>query len=345
LSYRVRRSPVLNAHQQEIEFMRHPHQLALGLFAEDRPPPYPDDPSTIIVSVSGGLDSDYAALWARRRWPKHPLILWHAHLEAMDWPDTPAHLDMLAAALGNCHLIICQAVYALNGRTTPSGCNGTTLRRVQIVRDGADEYGAATDADPAAIRTLLDFARKARNGQPPTKKIRYCTDYFKIRLFNTWARANRHMLGERSVVLSGERWAESEQRSHILPWEWRAAITLQPSHREWPHGWRMLWARPGIDRALHEVAGAVIAAGIEPHIGYFDQGETLASLLGPHRNERARARLSCRYCIFSHIHHIQHALNARPAVMGPAVQAIQEYEQETGYSWQQRGPLGVACTT
>ena len=107
----------------------------------------------------------------------------------------------------------------------------------------------------------------------------------------------------------------------------------------------MLWVRPGIDRALYEVAGAVIAAGIEPHIGYFDQGETPASLRNPLRDERGRARLSCRCCIFSQAHHIQHALNARPAVMGPAVQAIQEYEQETGYSWQQRGPLGVACTT
>jgi hypothetical protein len=153
------------------------------------------------------------------------------------------------------------------------------------------------------------------------------------------------MLGEQSVLLSGERWAESEQRSHVLPWEWRDAITLQPGHRDWPNGWRMLWARPGIDHALHEVAGAVISASIEPHIGYFDQGETQASLLKPLRDERGRARLSCRCCIFSQAHHIQHALDARPIVMGPAVQAIQEYEQETGYSWQQRGPLGVACAT
>jgi len=341
----VRRSTVLDVNQQEITIMRHRHQLALRLFAEDRPPPYPDDPSTIIVSVSGGLDSDYAALWARRRWPTHPLILWHAHLEAMDWPDTPAHLDMLAAALGNCHLIICQAVYELNGRTTPSGCSGTTLRRMQLVRDGDMYSGSASDADPAAIRTLLEFARKARQGQPPTRTHRWCTSYFKTRLFDTWARANRGMLGEQSVLLSGERWAESEQRSHVLPWEWRDAITLQPDHREWPRGWHMRWARPGIDRALHEVAGAVIDAGIEPHIGYFDQGETLASSLDGHRNERARARLSCRCCIFSHTHHIQHALDARPSVMEPAVRAIQEYEQETGYSWQQRGALGVACAS
>ena len=62
---------------------------------------------------------------------------------------------MLATALGNCRPIICQAVYELNGTTTPSGCNGTTLRRVQIVRDGVNEYGTATDKDPAAIHTLL----------------------------------------------------------------------------------------------------------------------------------------------------------------------------------------------
>ena len=100
----------------------------------------------------------------------------------MDWPDTPVHLEMLAAVLGNCRLIICQAVYELNGTMTPSGCNGTTLRRVHLVRDGDLDTGPASDGDPAAILTLLDFARKARNGQPPTKKIRYCTDYLVMSL-------------------------------------------------------------------------------------------------------------------------------------------------------------------
>jgi hypothetical protein len=107
----------------------------------------------------------------------------------------------------------------------------------------------------------------------------------------------------------------------------------------------MLWARPGIALALHEVAGAVIAAGIEPHIGYFDQGETLASLLDADRDERGRARLSCRVCIFIQLDHLQHALGARSTVMGPAIQAIRDYEQDTGYSWQQRGRLELRCTT
>jgi hypothetical protein len=29
--------------------------------------------------------------------------------------------------------------------------------------------------------------------------------------------------------------------------------------------------------------------------------------------------------------------------MGPAVQAIHDYERDSGYTWQQRGPLAVAC--
>jgi hypothetical protein len=323
--------------------MRQRNQLVLGLFPEDDPPPYPAEPSAVIVSVSGGLDSDYAALWARHMWPNARIILWHAFLVLMDWDETLDHLRMLAATLGNCHLVICQAVYELNGTTTPTGCNGTSLRRCHIVQDGDQWYGPATDDDPAVILSLLDFARRARKGQAPTKKIRWCTDYFKIRLFNAWARQNRKMLGERAVLLSGERWAESQQRSHLPPWEWRNAIALQPGNKEWPNGWRMLWARPGIDKALHEVTNAVIRAGIEPHIGYFAQGETLASLLDPSRDEQARARLSCRVCIFSHRHHIQHAVDTRPDSILPVVLAIKRYERDTGFTWQQRGPLTVRC--
>ena len=323
--------------------MHRRNQLALPLFPEDGQPPYSDNPSAVVVSVSGGLDSDYAALWARRKWPNKQIILWHAYLVQMDWDETLDHLRMLATALGNCHLVVCQAVYELNGTLTPSGCHGTSLRRCHIVQDGDVWYGPAADDDSEAILTLLEFARRARNGQPPTKNIRYCTDYFKIRLFNVWARMNRQLLGERAVLLSGERWAESAQRSRLSAWEWRDTISLKPGHAEWQNGWRLLWARPGIERALHEVAGAVIGAGIEPHPGYFAQGETLASLLDPNRDERARARLSCRVCIFSQQHHIQHALDVQPAMMLPAVLAVKDYEASTGYSWQQRGPLAVAC--
>jgi hypothetical protein len=33
------------------------------------------NPTSIVGSVSDGLDSDACALWARQSWPDHPLIL------------------------------------------------------------------------------------------------------------------------------------------------------------------------------------------------------------------------------------------------------------------------------
>src|SRR5512134_2926678 len=82
------------------------------------PSGYLDDPTAIVISVSGGLDSSAAAIWARQRWPDRLLILWHAYLADMDWPQTDAQIGGLAAALGNCRRISVQAVYTLNGTVT-----------------------------------------------------------------------------------------------------------------------------------------------------------------------------------------------------------------------------------
>jgi hypothetical protein len=303
-------------------------------------PAYDDDPTSVVVSVSGGLDSDYAALWARRRWPHVPLILWHAHLALMDWHETREHLEQLAATLGSCRLVICQAVYALTGTRTPTGCNGTTLRRCHVVAEHGVWHGPARDDDPAVLANLVDFALRARNGQPPTAKIRYCTDYYKIRLFNTWARERRAELGPRAILLTGERWAESPQRARLPGRAWRDDLTLKPTAAH-PDGWRMLWGRPGIDLPAAAVAQAVYAAGITPHPGYMAQGETRASLCDSQRPERGRARLSCRICIFSAQRHIQHAVINHPAMMADAVDAIHTYERVSGYSWQQHGPIAI----
>lgn len=295
-----------------------------------RPPALPDDPTAIVVSVSGGLDSVACAIWARQRWPDRALILWHAHLAAMDWPHTDAHLTDLAARLGNCRLVSVQAVYALDGTITPSGANGTTLAGLHIVRDGATWYGPATpDAYPGAILTLLDFARLARNGQPPTSRIRWCTSYFKKAVCDRWLRANRAMLGAQPIVLTGERHAESAGRARLPESQWRFGTT----------GWDVLWYRPVITWSWCQVVQASIDAGIAPHPGYALQGETMAAMADPHRAERGRGRLSCICCIFSQPRHIATALAAAPDAVGPAVAAIQDYEQQTGYSWQQRGLL------
>jgi predicted PP-loop superfamily ATPase len=70
----------------------------------------PEDPSCIVVSVSGGVDSDASALWARQRWPDHPIILWHSLLAGMDWDETEEHLDLLCESLGNSKRVTVQGV-------------------------------------------------------------------------------------------------------------------------------------------------------------------------------------------------------------------------------------------
>jgi hypothetical protein len=300
-----------------------------------------DDPTAVVVSVSGGLDSDFAALWARQRWPNAQLVLWHAYLPLMDWHETLDHLRSLADVLGNCRLVVAQAVYALTGEQTPTGCNSTVLRRCHLVADGDAWFGPAADDDESAILTLLDFATKARHGQPPTTKHRWCTSYFKTQLFNTWARERRDELGARSLLLSGERWAESPGRATLPPWEWRAAITLQPNPKIEFAGWRMAWLRPGIDQPFHQVARTVLDAGVPPHPGYLAQGETPETLCDPLRDECGRARLSCRICIYGQRRHIQHAIDHHPAMMWDAVEAMHAYEASSGYHWMPSGPLAV----
>jgi hypothetical protein len=288
-------------------------------------------PTALVASVSGGLDSDYAALWLRRCYPDRPIILWHAHLPE-DWPQTAEHLLHLATRLGNCHLVRVQAVYERTGRPTPAGYEGTRLRRIHEV----DLVGPATDADPAAITSLLDFWTGPRKGMPPTNSMRYCTAYFKTALFDAWTVRHRLALGARPLLVSGERWAESSTRAKLPAWE--ARLPLRPG-RAWPQGWQMTWLRPGIALPFHAVAQAVVDAGITPHPAYALQGESLEMLLDPTRAERGRARVSCRICIFSQAGHMRTALERSPATMSTLVLDVQAREAATGRTWQQRGPL------
>ena len=291
------------------------------------------EPTSLIVSVSGGLDSDATAIAVRNRWPKAKIVLWHAYLAEMDWPQTDPHLDALATSLGNCERVTCQAVYALTGEKTPSGFNATTLRRIHRV----DESGPARDDDPDALLTLPDFTLRARNGMPPTSQNRYCTSYFKSRAFDRWATENRRELGDRPILFTGERWAESPKRSKLPAWEWRTRIELQPT-KNGP-GWKMLWVRPVVDLRLHQVCKTVVDYGLQPHPGYFIQGETLDAMLNPERKETGRARLSCVCCVFTHAIHMATALQAEPALVGPYFRRMVGFENQSGYSWSQRGPL------
>jgi hypothetical protein len=150
-----------------------------------------------------------------------------------------------------------------------------------------------------------------------------------VRACDVWLRDNRAQLGDRPLLLTGERHAESASRARLPAWAWRFGA----------RGWDVAWHRPVVDLAWHQVVRMSVEAGVPIHPGYLLQGETGERMLDPARDERGRARLSCVCCIFSSQTHIAAALRADPASVGPLVAVVQQFERETGMTWQQRGGL------
>lgn len=301
--------------------------------------PLTDEPLVVVASLSGGNDGFSAALRARAMWPNARFIAWHAHIAVMDWHETREVFLRQADAL-DAEPVVLQAVYKLNGEITPTGMNGTTLVAIHDVLG----HGEATTEEYGedAILNILEFAKRARKGWPPSSKIRYCTRFFKGSTYARWARQNRANLGERSALISGERWAESASRSEVESWEWREDVELQPTKRkgaEWPQGWRQLWVRPVVDWKWHEVNRLCLASDVAFHPGYYIQGETLESMLDPTRPEQGRARLSCRVCVFSTAQAMARAHINAPETFDDAVYAVADYEAETGKTWQAKGPI------
>ncbi len=57
-----------------------------------------------------------------------------------------------------------------------------------------------------------------------SKQVRACTKYFKVEVFNNWARTNKPLLGARPLLVLGERWLESEDRTRIPELRYRAGL-------------------------------------------------------------------------------------------------------------------------
>jgi 3'-phosphoadenosine 5'-phosphosulfate sulfotransferase (PAPS reductase)/FAD synthetase len=304
--------------------------------SSDGPAPVYAEPTTVIASLSGGNDGFAAALVARARWPAVRFIAWHAHIAVLDWRQTREVFLRQAEAL-DAEPVIHQAVYQLTGEQTATGMHKTRLFAIHDVlacgEATREEYGED------AILNLLEFGTRARRGNAPTSRLRWCTAYGKTALFNAYVRRNRADLGEQAVLISGERWAESDSRAKVPSWEWRDKVALKEDNEQWPDGWRMLWLRPTIAWRWHEVNALVHEAGIGFHPGYYWQGETNESMLDPMRPEQGRARLSCRVCIFSTPQAMARAMQSAPEAFADAVGAVDAWEQETGKTWQQRGAI------
>lgn len=302
---------------------------------------------TIVVSLSGGLDSVALLLWAKQYYPAARII---AHHQAIieDWYSAISYNRAVCQRL-NIPLFIHQGAYIHRLRQFKNGKPEKWQWSMQLteIPSGRDHPYDRVEAahlygidDPNLVCAgILDMA-EAR-GWPPSSGNRWCTALLKRDTFNCWARQNRPFLGENSVVLIGYRRAESASRAK-QPIARLRNISLNPGHEIWPNGWRMYDYHPILDWAKQDTVNLLLAHNIQPHVAYKAQG---LNIYGP--VAEGGPRFSCCICIYSNGCHAAQGVKFQPDV--PAEETdharrmfrrVFEFQRDTGLTWQMAGASG-----
>lgn len=292
---------------------------------------------TIVVSLSGGLDSVACLLLARLLFPNARLIAHHQALYE-DWATTIPYCRALCARFG-IPLFVHQGIYTYGQR--PGGRTGNTMHLTPIPPDRNEPYSREEAAellkvDPAMVQAgVLDMAE--HRGAPPTAGIRFCTAYFKREVYNAWVRQNRQMLGANVVTMIGYRRLESSKRAKEPVGQLRP-ISLKPC-KEWPDGWQTWDFHPVLDWTKQQTYDFLDAHNVTPHVSYTEQGIDFSRPLS-----EGMPRHSCVQCIFSRGCAVASAVRGtgkNPTDTAHARKIVERtlrFQQTTGLSWQQGGP-------
>jgi len=142
------------------------------------------DYETYVISYSGGKDSTATLLWALENLPRERLRVMFCDTGA-EWPETYDYLSYIE-------------------------------RETHLAIERISNEGESLPPDSSKFRiwssapTLLEMVR--RHGKWPSGKIRYCTKYLKMYPLRLHAPSN-------SVLLFGERRAESKHRASLEKWD------------------------------------------------------------------------------------------------------------------------------
>jgi hypothetical protein len=148
----------------------------------------------------------------------------------------------------------------------------------------------------------------------PDSSNRWCTSYLKRDVTDKWIRANRPLLGENVLFLTGERRDESPRRAKLLSLELHRT-TLKTERKG---KFTCTWHRPVLDFEK----GAM-----------FEQGKKLK--LDPHPCYEYLERCSCIACIFMPDRYAAENMARYPEKFRALVQAELKY----GHTWKQRASL------
>lgn len=297
----------------------------------------------VVVSCSGGIDSFYALLKARETWPERLLIVHNQYLPE-SWSHDIEYLERQCSFVGNCRLVVSQAQRELTGKATKSGAYGTSLVAAHTFYDGTrigaplpvdDSWMVARPTNTAgrSINSLLELSVVARNA-PPTKKIRFCTDYMKSAVWDRWFSDSELIW---TVLVSGERHAESTGRARLPETQWRFGREKNDVY----------WWRIGLAQTFRETLQYIVDAGatecIPPSYGWqHDSGKNadfIAEYLSEDKEEQGRPRHSCVRCIFTTTRATMNALRHSPEARDHNERTIQA-ERAMGMTWRQSDKRG-----
>jgi 3'-phosphoadenosine 5'-phosphosulfate sulfotransferase (PAPS reductase)/FAD synthetase len=208
-------------------------------------------PTSVTVSFSGGKDS-FLALQEAIRIFGQELVLAHYQEIEEDWPGTKEYGAAICEQLGI-------PFYSARGiyhgyRCLDCGHTYLFVNPEKASCRAPQGCGSRKKEEIALIDSVHDLIRWRK--MFPSDPIRFCTKYMKGAVWDAWARHNGELLGDRPVLVLGERWAESRRRA-TLPW-------VQPRH-----GFsKVTEAHLILDRSRRDAFRAHREAGIAPHYCY-----------------------------------------------------------------------------
>ena len=148
----------------------------------------------------------------------------------------------------------------------------------------------------------------------PDSKNRWCTAYLKTGVTDKWIRANRSILGERVLFLTGERRDESPRRAKLPELEYhRTTLKTERVGKFTCH-----WYRPCLDFEKGTMFEQSKILGLDPHPCYEYVG-----------------RCSCMACIFMSDKHAIENMKRHPEKILPYIQA----EIKLQHTWKHKKGL------